>query len=141
VAITEVLQHRTGGRHLVQALSSSSNELKFTLNKSLAPWGRALLERLARPPLGNNSRLLWNQKSYYHVHKIPPLVPILRPANLAQVFQFCPFQIHFNNVFLFTTKSYKWSISLSFPPPPKSCKPRHTPLLFHPTRSYVPSNI
>ena len=78
-----VLLHTTGGRYLVPALSGSSNELKSTLSKSQAPWGRAILESLVDPPLGSNPRLLWKQKSYYHVHKSPRLVHILRLVNLA----------------------------------------------------------
>jgi hypothetical protein len=77
-----ILQHGTRGRYLLQALCSSSNELTFTFNKSLAPWDTALPERLVGSQLGNNSRLLWNQHFYRPLYNGPLLVPILRLVNL-----------------------------------------------------------
>jgi hypothetical protein len=68
------------------------------------------MERSPREANGHSAtqeilRILWNQKFRHSVHNIPPLVPILSQMN--PVHTFPPYfpKIHFNTIFLPTTRS------------------------------------
>jgi hypothetical protein len=58
--------------------------------------------------------ILWNPKFHYHVHKTPPLLPVLRQMNTFHTFP-SYFPKILSNIILPSTPSYfEWSLPLKF---------------------------
>jgi hypothetical protein len=58
---------------------------------------------------------IWNPKAHYRVHKSPPLLPILNQINpLHALTTIYFFKIRFNIIFIYTSRSFKLSISHMF---------------------------
>jgi hypothetical protein len=55
-------------------------------------------------------QLIWNPKDNYHVHKSPPLVPILNPLNSTHTLKHYFRKIHFNITLTSTPRSSEWSL-------------------------------
>jgi len=60
-----------------------------------------------------SSRLLWNPKIYYRLHKSPLMVSILSQFNPVDTYNFC--KISFNTIIQFTCTCRKWYLPFRSP--------------------------
>ena len=92
------------------------------------------------------SRILWNPKIHYHIHKFPPPVPILSRLDPVHTSTSHFVKIHLNITLPSTPGIPKWFLSLRFPHqnPAYASPLSHTRYMPHPshyTRFYHPNCI
>ena len=103
----------------------------------LTPWSRFLLEKLTGFAASQEiPRILWIPKVHYHIHKCPPLVPILNQLHPVSTLSHF-LKIHLNIILPSTSGSPQWPLSLGFPPletcahlSPPPCAPHAPPTSF-----------
>jgi hypothetical protein len=78
---------------------------------SVTTWNKALLEKLiVHSDSQEITRLFWNLKVHYRVHKSLPMVPILCKMNLIHSFELCFPKIHVNIILPSIPRSVEWSL-------------------------------
>jgi hypothetical protein len=118
--------------------------LTHSLTHSLTPWCRKLFEKLIVTQLVKKyPAFLWNPKVHYHVHKSPPLDPILSQPNPVRPTD--PYLPKFQLTVILppTPRSSQWSLTFGPPnqnpantsPLPHAChmsRPPQPPCFNHP---------
>ena len=100
-------------RRFIRTISSVHN---FPVTYLLTPWSRVLLEKLTGFAANQEiSRILWNPKLHYRIHKRPQPVPILSQLHAVPTNPSYILKIHLNVIHPSTPWSPQWSHSLRFP--------------------------
>jgi hypothetical protein len=113
--------------------------LTYLLTYLLTPWCRTLFEKLiVTQPLENILLSLWNPKVHYHVHKSPPLDPILsQPNPVRPIDPYLP-KVQLNVILPPTPRSSQPNPCKHLSPP-RAChmsRPPHPPWFNHPNNNW-----
>jgi hypothetical protein len=102
----------------------------------LTPWSRVVLEKANRFSASQEiTRILWNPKVHYHIHKWPPTFPILSQLDPVYTPTFRFLKTRLNISLPFKPGSPKWSLFLRLPH-----QNLYTPLL-SPIRATCPTHL
>jgi len=90
--------------------------IKCSLNMFIpTPWSSPSWEANSHLANQERYRLLWNPEVHYHVHKSPPVVPILNQMHPVHNFPPNFLRIHSVVIFACMPRSSEWSFPLMFP--------------------------
>jgi hypothetical protein len=98
-----------------QLTTSTTDQITGNNTPLLTPWCRILFEKLWFTQLVKKYPFLWNPKVHYHVHKSPPLDPILSQPNPVHPIDPYHSKVQLNVILPPTPRSSRWSLPFSCP--------------------------